>query len=158
MTTSTASRYKKLAANRRALHDYSVEDRLEAGVELRGTEVKSIREGHVSLVGSYVRIERGEAFVYGMNVAGYDHGNRFNHIPERPRRLLLHRREILGLQSQTDRKGATLIPLSVYLKKGRVKLEVGICRGRQKSDKREVLKRKDATREADRAMAAARRR
>ena len=152
MTTSTASRYKKLAANRRALHDYSVEDRLEAGVELRGTEVKSIREGHVGLVGSYVRIERGEAFVYGMNVAGYDHGNRFNHIPERPRRLLLHRREILGLQSQTDRKGATLIPLSVYLKKGRVKLEIGIGKGKKLHDKRQSIQDRDVKRQIDRAM------
>ncbi len=143
---------QRLASNRRALHDYFVMERFEAGIALRGTEVKSIREGHLSLVGAYARIENGDAVLYGMNVQPYAYGNRFNHPPEQERRLLLHRREIATLRVETEQKGHTLIPLSVYLKQGKVKIELGLCRGKQQTDKRETLKRETATREAQRAV------
>jgi SsrA-binding protein len=149
---------QRLASNRRALRDYFVVERFEAGIELRGTEVKSIREGLVSLTGAYARMENGEAILYGMNVQPYTHGNRFNHEPEQDRRLLLHRREIDLLRVETEQKGHTLIPLAVYLKRGKVKIELGLCRGKQQADKRETLKRETATREADRALREARRR
>jgi SsrA-binding protein len=145
--------FRRLISHRKALHDYQVLDRIEAGLELVGTEVKSLRQAQGSLVGAYCQIERGEAFVLGMEIPAYECGNRFNHAPKRRRRLLLHKREILRLAAHSEQQGHTLIPLSVYIKKGRVKLEVGVCRGKRQTDKRETLKRQTAQREADRAIA-----
>jgi len=145
--------YRKVAANRKALRDYFVLERHEAGIELRGTEVKSIRQGHVSLSGSYARIEDGRVTLYGLNILPYDHGNRFNHDPDRPRRLLFHRKEIGKLCVETEQKGHALVPLSVYFKRGLVKVEMGLCKGKQQSDKRETLRRRTAEREAAREIA-----
>ena len=142
----------RLATNRRALHDYEVLERIEAGIALQGTEVKSIRAGHCSLAGAYVRAAGGRAELIGMTVEAYEHGNRFNHVADRSRRLLLHKREILMLGMQTDQKGRALIPLAVYLKRGKVKVEIGVCSGKRQADKRETLKRATAKREADRAI------
>jgi len=140
--------------NRRALHDYLVLQKIEAGIALQGTEVKSVKGSQISLVGSYAKVQDGEAILFNANIATYEFGNRFNHVPDRPRRLLLHRGEINRLQAQTEQKGLALVPLSAYLKHGRVKIEIGVCRGKRDPDKRETLKRKTAEREADRAMAA----
>jgi SsrA-binding protein len=149
--------YSKIASNRKALHDYEVLDRYEAGIELRGTEVKSLRLGHVSMVGSYASIENGNAILYGVTIQPYEFGNRFNHAADRPRRLLLHKREILRLQAGVEKKGHSLIPLKLYFKNQRVKVELGLCRGKKLYDKRETMKRKTADREAARAISAARR-
>lgn len=143
----------RLASNRKALRDYSVIERLEAGIELRGTEVKSLRGSNVSLSGSFAKIEDRQAFIYNLTILPYEFGNRFNHPPTRPRRLLLHRKEIDRLQIATEQKGHALIPLSLYMKHGIVKLELGLCKGKTGADKRETLKRKTAAREADRAIA-----
>jgi len=150
--------YAKIASNRKALHDYEVLDRFEAGIELRGTEVKSLRQGHVSMIGSYAQVENGQVILYGVTIQPYEYGNRFNHAPDRPRRLLLHKREIFKLQAGVEKKGHSLIPLKLYFKNRRVKVELGLCRGKKLFDKRETLKRKTADREAARAIAAAKRR
>ena len=144
---------RRIASNRRALHDYFVLERVEAGIELRGTEVKSIRAGHISLVGSFGRIENGNVVLFGVNVTPYEFGNRFNHPADRPRRLLLHKREIRKIRVQVEQKGHSLIPLTVYLKNGLIKVELGLCKGKQQYDKRETLRKKTADREAARAMA-----
>ena len=141
-----------IATHRKAFRDYFVEERFEAGIELRGTEVKSLRAGEVSLAGAFARIENGQAVLHKMTVKPYEYGNQFNHEPARPRRLLLHRREIRKLAAETEQKRLALIPLSVYFRRGRVKVELGLCRGKQRHDKRETLKRKTADREAERAM------
>jgi SsrA-binding protein len=143
---------RQITVNRRALRDYKVLERVEAGIELRGTEVKSIRLGHVSMVGAFARIEKEEAFLFGLNISPYDHGNQFNHDPERPRRLLLHKHEILKLQAKAEQKGLALVPLAMQFRKGRVKVEIGVCRGKQEHDKRETIKRRTADREAARAI------
>lgn len=143
---------KKIVSNKRALRDYLVEDRLEAGIELRGTEVKSVKEGHISLVGAFASIERRQCILSGVNILPYEHGNRFNHEPARPRQLLLHRNEINKLRVQVEQKGYTLIPLSIYLKRGLVKVELGICKGKRQIDKREIIKKRSADREAERAI------
>ena len=143
---------RQITVNRRALRDYKVLERFEAGIELRGTEVKSIRLGHVSMVGAFARIEKEEAFLFGLNISPYDHGNQFNHDPERPRRLLLHKHEILKLQAKAEQKGLALVPLAMQFRKGRVKVEIGVCRGKQEHDKRETIKRRTADREAARAI------
>jgi len=144
---------RRIASNRKASHDYFVLERLECGIALRGTEVKAVRAGHVSLVGAFARAAEGSVFVQSMTIQPYEFGNRFNHDPLRPRRLLLHRNEIKRLESQTSQKGLTLIPLSVYMKHGLVKVELALCRGKQQKDKRETLKRQTAERETERAMA-----
>ena len=149
----SGNKSSRIASNRRALHDYFVLERLEAGIELRGTEVKSIRAGHISLVGSFGRIENDDVVLFGVNVTPYEFGNRFNHPADRPRRLLLHHREIRKIRAQIEKKGLSLIPLSVYLKRGLIKVELGICKGKQLYDKRETLRKKTADREAARAMA-----
>jgi SsrA-binding protein len=143
---------RQITVNRRALRDYHVLERIEAGIELRGTEVKSIRLGHISMTGAYARIENGEAWLMGLNISPYDHGNQFNHAPERPRRLLLHKQEIRKLQAQAEQKGLALVPLAMHFRRGRVKVEIGVCRGKQSHDKRETIKRRTADREAARAM------
>ena len=149
---------KPIAVNRKARHDYFVIEAYEAGIELRGTEVKSIRASNISLAGGFARIEEGDVILRNVAISPYEFGNRFNHPSDRPRRLLLHRNQIHRLQAQTELKGHTLVPLSVYLKKGLVKVELGLCKGKQHQDKRETLRRKTADREAARAIAAHKRR
>lgn len=144
--------------NRKALRDYLVLQRAEAGLVLQGTEVKSVRHRRVNLSGSFVRIEDGEACVQGMHIAHYEQGNRFNHDPVRCRKLLLHRKEIRKLQTQLEEKGLALVPLSLYLRNRKIKMEIGVCRGKKLFDKRETLRRKTLDRDAARAAAQAARR
>lgn len=143
---------KLIAKNRKAYHDYEIVDKYEAGIELVGTEVKSIRAGHITLQGGYIKIEDGQAWLYDVKIPAYEYGNLFNHDISRCRRLLLHKKEIIRLGSRVDEKGLTLIPLSVYLKDGKVKIRVGVCRGKAQYDKRETIKRREADRAARRAM------
>ena len=148
---------KLIALNRQARHEYFVEETLEAGIELVGTEVKSIRQGTVNLKESWVEVKNGEAYVHGMHVSPYEKGNIFNRDPLRPRRLLLHKREIRKLQGQLKAKGYTLVPLSLYFKDSRVKMELGVCKGKKLYDKRATSAARDAKREIDRAVKNARR-
>jgi SsrA-binding protein len=141
-----------MASNRKAFRDYHVLDKLEAGIELQGTEVKSIRQGHVRIDEAYVNIEAGQAELLQMTIQPYDHGNIFNHSPTRTRRLLLHKQEILRLQSKIQEKGLTVVPLKVYLKNGKIKIQIALCKGKDVVDKRETLKKKSADLEARRAM------
>ena len=143
---------KTIATNREARHEYFVLEALETGVELKGTEVKSLRAGGVNLKDSWVDIEDGELLVKGMHITPYDHGNIFNPDPLRPKKLLLHKAEIRKLAGLVSRQGYTLIPLKVYLKDGRMKLEMGLCRGKQLHDKRDAAAEKDARREIERAF------
>jgi SsrA-binding protein len=141
-----------LATNRKALFHYEVLERAEAGLALVGTEVKSVREGGLAFSDSYVDFRGGELFLVGCRIAPYSHGNLANHRPERDRKLLLHKREILKLGGRVTERGLTLVPLRVYLKNGRVKLEIGLARGKHAHDKREALKKKDQEREARQAL------
>ena len=141
---------KLVANNKKAYHDYFIEEKYEAGIELFGTEVKSIRQGKCSIKEAYVNIDNGEAFVEGMNVSPYEKGNIFNREPLRRRRLLLHKREIMKLAGQVQAKGYTLMPLQVYFKNGRVKIEIGLARGKKLYDKRDDLKKKALKRETER--------
>ena len=143
---------KPLVQNRRARHDYFVEETYECGIELKGTEVKSIRLGRANLKESYARVREGEVFVDGMHISPYEQGSIFNTDPLRPKRLLLHKSEIRKLQNQVSRQGYTLIPLQLYLKNGLVKLELGVCRGKQLHDKRDAVAEADALRDIERAM------
>ena len=143
---------KTLANNKKAFHDYFVEESLEAGIELKGTEVKSLRQGAANLKDAWCEVEDGEMFVRGMHISPYEQGNIFNRDPVRPRRLLLHKREIMRLFGLVKQQGYTLIPLSVYLKDSRVKVQVGLCRGKKLYDKREDAARRDMKREAERAI------
>ena len=145
---------KVMANNRKAFHDYFVEDKIEAGIELKGTEVKSVRAGTLNLKDSYVIAKNGEAYVHSMHISPYDKGNIFNHDPDRPKRLLLHKREINKLYALVKQDGYALVPLSVYFKDARVKVELGICKGKKNYDKREASAERDARREMDRAMKA----
>ncbi len=148
---------KLIASNRKAFHDYHVLDKLEAGIALTGTEVKSLREGAVNLKDSYITVKNGEAFLFGAHISPYSHGNLQNHDPERTRKLLLHRREIDKLETQVTEKGLTVVPLKLYFKGGRVKAEIGVVRGKKLFDKRESEKRREADREAAAAMKTGRR-
>ena len=141
---------KLVANNKKAYHDYFIEEKYEAGIELFGTEVKSIRQGKCSIKEAYVNIDNGEAFVEGMNISPYEKGNIFNREPLRKRRLLLHKREILKLAGQVQAKGYTLMPLQVYFKNGRGKIEIGLARGKKLYDKRDDLKKKALKRETER--------
>ena len=143
---------KLIASNKKALHDYFVLQKLEAGIELTGTEVKSLRDGKANLKDSYVAIERGEAYLIGTHISPYSHGNIANHDPERKRRLLLHKREIEKLHEQIQEKGLTVVPLRLYFKSGRVKTEIAVVRGKKLYDKRETEKRREQEREAAAAM------
>ena len=145
---------KVMANNRKAFHDYFVEEKIEAGIELKGTEVKSVRAGTLNLKDSYVIAKNGEAYVHSMHISPYDKGNVFNHDPDRPKRLLLHKREINKLYALVKQDGYALVPLSVYFKDARVKVELGICKGKKNYDKREATAQRDAKREMDRAMKA----
>lgn len=148
---------KIVAKNSKAYHDYFVEDKYEAGIELFGTEVKSIRAGNLNLKDSYCIIKDGEMTVHGMHVSPYEQGNIFNKDPRRPRRLLMHKREILRLYAKVKQDGYSLVPLAVYFKNSHVKLEVGLAKGKKLYDKRESAAVKDAKREMDRTMKSARR-
>ncbi|KLU59270.1 SsrA-binding protein [Peptococcaceae bacterium CEB3] len=143
---------KIVAENRKAFHDYFVEERLEAGIILTGTEIKSIRNGRVNLRDSYARIDNGEVWLYQMHVSPYEQGNRFNHDPLRKRKLLLNRSEITKLFARLQLQGLTLIPLKVYLKKGMAKVELGVGRGKKNYDKRQDIAERDAKREIERNL------
>ncbi|HEX2911727.1 MAG TPA: SsrA-binding protein SmpB [Chloroflexia bacterium] len=150
---SDSNKIKEVASNRKAFHDYFIEDKLEAGVVLSGTEIKSVRDGRVNLRDSYVRIERGEAWLWNAHISSYDHaGKYFNHAPTRNRKLLLHKNEILRLQMKTNTKGLTLVPLRMYLKRGKAKVEIGVARGKKLFDKRDALAEREANREMERAI------
>lgn len=141
---------KLVANNKKAYHDYFIEGKYEAGVALHGTEVKSIRMGKCSIKESFIRIEKGEVWVYGMHVSPYEKGNIFNKDPLRPKKLLLHRDEINKIQGKITEKGFTLVPLQVYLKGSLVKVEIGIAKGKKLYDKREDIAKKDMRREVER--------
>ena len=141
-----------IAQNKKAQHDYFVLETYEAGIELFGTEVKSIRKGRVNLKDSWCSIDGGEIFVNGMHVSPYEQGNIFNRDPMRVKRLLMHKREINRLLGVTKQQGLTLIPLSVYFLKGRAKIEVGLCKGKKNYDKRETMAKRDAQRDMERAF------
>ena len=138
------------AVNRRAYHDYAVLDKIECGIELRGTEVKVVRHGEASLAGAYGAVLGGQLYVVAMNIPVYTFGNRFNHKPQGNRRLLVHHKQIEQLRLKTEAKGLTLIPLRLYLKNGRIKLELGVCRGKALHDKRDALKQKAIKRDMER--------
>ena len=143
---------KEIGINKKAYHDYEILDRYEAGISLLGTEIKSLRKGKVQLKESYVSFKDGEAYVKGMNIAQYDQGNRFNHEETRDRKLLLHKSEINKLASKVKLQGLTVIPLKIYLKDGRAKLEIALAKGKTLYDKRENDKLKSMKREAQKAM------
>jgi SsrA-binding protein len=143
---------RDVCRNRRAFHEYEVLDRLECGLVLTGTEVKSLREGQSSIEEAYARIDDGEVWLINSDVPEYPFGNRLNHKPRRPRKLLLRRREIARFAGKASQKGFTLVPLRLYFKNGLAKLELAVCRGKQTHDKRQDLKKKDAEREIRRAM------
>ena len=143
---------KEIAQNRKAFHDYFVLEKYEAGIELAGTEVKSVRAGQVNMKDSYCSIKNGELFLRGMHISLYEKGNIFNRDPVRVRRLLMHKREINRLNSQVMQQGVALIPLSLYFKDSKVKVEIGVCKGKKLYDKREASAKKDAQRDMDRVM------
>ena len=143
---------KVMARNREASHEYFLEEEMEAGIELKGTEVKSIRAGTLNLKDAWCGIKDGELLVNQMHISPYDHGNRFNPDSRRPRRLLMHKREIMRLYGKVKQDGYSLIPLSVYLKRGRVKVKIGLCKGKKLYDKRQSAAERDAKRQIDRAM------
>ena len=144
---------KMVANNKKARHDYFIEETYEAGIVLTGTEIKSVRAGKVSIKESYAKIENGEMIVYGMNISPYEQGNRFNVDPLRPRKLLLHKQEIRKLIGYTTIKGLTLIPLNMYINEdGRAKMQLAVARGKKNYDKRDDMAKKDAARNIDQAM------
>ncbi len=136
-----------LTENRKARHDYTVLETLECGIVLSGTEVKSVRNGGVSLSGAYAAVLKGELWLVGADIATYEHGNRFNHDPKRNRKLLVHAKEVRELKMKSEAKGLTLVPLKLFLSHGRIKLELGVCRGKALHDKREALKKKAIARD-----------
>lgn len=144
---------KEIATNRRARHDYFIEETYEAGIELAGTEVKSIRLGRLNLRDSYVQVDGGQAFIIGMHISPYDMGNIFNRDPMRTRRLLLHKREINKLRAAVMQDGYSIVPLRVYFKQGLAKLEIAIAKGKKLYDKREAIAKRDAQRDIERRLA-----
>lgn len=148
---------KPVAQNKKAYHEYFVEEAYECGLSLQGTEVKSIREGRVNLKESFCMIRNGEIFAEGMHISPYEQGNVFNHDPLRPKKLLMHKNEIRKLAGLVSRQGYALIPLKVYLKDGRMKLELGLCKGKQLHDKRDAAAERDAQRDIERAFSSRRR-
>ena len=143
---------KTIADNRKARHEYELFDRYEAGLELKGTEIKSVRKGKVQLKDSWISIKDGQAVIKGMHISPYEFGNRFNHDEVRDRRLLLHKKEILKLDQAVRLKGYTLVPVKMYLSHGLAKLEIAVARGKNLHDKRESAKKRDAQREIQKAM------
>ena len=146
------SETKLIANNKKAYHDYFILEKYEAGIVLHGTEVKSLRMGKCSIKEAFIRVESGEMYIYGMHISPYEKGNIFNKDPMRKRRLLMHKKEILSLFGKTKQDGYTLIPLSVYFRNSRVKIEIGLCRGKKLHDKRDSIAKRDANREIDRVM------
>jgi SsrA-binding protein len=151
-TTSDDQPRETIARNKRARHDYEILDTWEAGLVLRGTEVKALREGRANLTDAYGIVREGEVYLLNLNIGAYGLGNQFNHEPTRTRKLLLHRREIRRLIGSVERQGLTLVPLELYFRRGRAKVLLGLGRGKQSHDKREDLKRRDADREIARAL------
>ncbi|UOY91045.1 SsrA-binding protein SmpB [Ectobacillus sp. JY-23] len=143
---------KVVAQNKKAYHDYFIEETYEAGMVLQGTEIKSIRAGRVNLKDAYARIQNGEIWIFGMHVSPYEQGNRYNHDPLRTRKLLLHRKEILKLIGYTKETGYTIVPLRIYLQNGFAKMQIGVAKGKKNYDKREDLKKKEAKRDIERAF------
>ncbi len=143
---------KVVARNRKARHDYFIEETYEAGIKLKGTEIKSIREGRVNLKDSFALVEEGELYLHNMHISPYKQGNRANHEPERKRKLLLHKKQIRSLLGATRQKGFTLIPLKLYLKGNLAKVELALAKGKEKHDKREDIKRREHQREMERAL------
>ena len=146
------SSLKTIAQNKKAHHDYFIEESFEAGIELLGTEVKSIRNGRVNLKDSWCSIVDGEIFVNGMHISPYEMGNRFNRDPMRKKRLLLHKKEIMKLFGESQQQGLSIIPLSLYIINGRAKLEIGLCKGKKLYDKRAVQAKKDSDRQIERTL------
>jgi SsrA-binding protein len=146
------SRNKLIVENRKAYHEYHILERMEAGIELTGTEVKSLRQGRVNLGDSYAAVVNGELWLYAMHISPYEQGNRFNQDPLRTRRLLMHKREILRIFGQVRQEGLTLVPTKLYFKNGRVKVEISLAKGKKSFDKREDEARKHASREIDRRL------
>ncbi len=150
---------KVIATNRKAFHEYAIEEKLEAGIVLQGTEVKSLREGRVNLRESYASVDGGEVYLHHCHISPYSHGNLMNHDPIRRRKLLLHRKQINKLQGKTQQKGLTLIPLRMYFSaRGQAKVEIGLAKGKKLYDRREAIKGREAGREMERAIKGARRR
>jgi SsrA-binding protein len=145
---------RTIAANRRAFHEYFIEERFEAGMVLVGTEVKSLRAGRANLQDAYARVVNGECWLYNLHISPFEQGNRFNHDPVRPRKLLLHKREIAELQEVTQQKGLALVPLRLFWSKGRAKCELGVGRGKKAYDKRASLKERESRREIERVVRA----
>ncbi len=141
-----------LIQNKKAFHDFEILERFEAGIELRGTEVKSCKIRNISMADAFAKVENGEMNLYNVNISTYDHGNQFNHETKRPRKLLLHKKEILKLFQQCREKGLTVVPLSFYLKRGKIKVELGLAKGRNKGDKRDALREKEDSLAMKRAM------
>jgi SsrA-binding protein len=145
-------RTRTVVSNRRALHDYEIDERFEAGLELRGTEVKSLRAGHASIAEAYGQVRDGEVFLVGATIQPYTQANRANHRPDRDRRLLLHAREIERMRQRTAERGLTLVPLRIYFAGGRAKLEIALARGKGVRDKRDTIAQREAGREIERAL------
>ncbi|WP_017470669.1 SsrA-binding protein SmpB [Amphibacillus jilinensis] len=143
---------KVIAQNKKANHDFFIEETIEAGLVLQGTEIKSIRAGRVNMKDSFARVERGEVFLHNMHISPYEQGNRYNHEPTRTRKLLMHKKQINKLIGETQQAGYSLVPLRIYLKNGMAKVLIGLGKGKKKFDKREDLKRKQAKRDIDRAV------
>ena len=143
---------KIIAENKKARHEYFVEETVEAGMVLAGTEVKSVRQGKVNFKDSYAYVQSGELILSGLHISPYEQGNIFNKEPERDRKLLMHKAEIFKLMGQIQQKGLTIVPLKLYFKRGKVKIELGVCKGKKLYDKRDDLAERDAKREIDRGM------
>lgn len=152
MADSKKGGQKIVAQNKKAWHDYFVDDRWEAGIALSGTEIKSIRAGGVNLKDSYCQIKNGELFAVGVHISPYEHGSFFNRDPMRDRKLLMHKKEILKLHDRISQKGYTLVPLSLYFSGQRIKVEVGLCRGKKEYDKRDSIAKAESDREIERSM------
>jgi SsrA-binding protein len=143
---------RTIVTNRRALHEYFVLESLEVGIVLSGTEIKSLREGKVQMADAYARIDNGELWLLGMHISPYTHGSYTNHEPDRPRKLMAHKDQIASLRASVEQKGLTLIPIKLYLKKGRAKVELGLCRGKKLYDKRESAAERESQRDIARAL------
>lgn len=152
MADSKKTGIRTVAQNKKAFHDYFVEDKYEAGIALSGTEIKSIRAGGVNLKDSYCQIKNGEIWAVGMHISPYEHGTIFNREPLRDRKLLMHKKEILKLEGQTTQKGLTLVPLSLYFSGQQIKVEVGLCRGKKMYDKRDSIAKAESDREIERRL------
>lgn len=148
-----ADHYKQIAENRKARHDYHIEETIEAGIALQGTEVKSLRLGRVNLRDSFARVQNGEVFLHGVHISPYEQGNRFNHDPLRVRKLLLHKREIRRLAAKVQEQGYTLVPTKLYFKNGKCKVELALAKGKKLYDKRDSIAKREAERWARQAVA-----